>query len=188
MDEQVRERRAALRSAGRACRGRLTGDRRAAVTAATVAAVLAEPLVAEARGVVATSPIGGEVDLRSAWPVLRGRGQVVALPRVVGEHLEIAAVADGGRLRPGWRGVPEPTGPALDLGDGEGWVALVPGLAFDAAGGRLGQGGGHFDRWLAAHPRVVPVGVALPCELHTAALPLLPHDVRMAVVIAAEAG
>mgnify|MGYP003693774087 CR=1 FL=1 len=40
-------------------------------------------------------------------------------------------------------------------------VVLVPCVGFTASGFRLGYGGGYFDRWLAAHPQVCAVGVAL---------------------------
>lgn len=62
-------------------------------------------------------------------------------------------------------------------------VVLVPGLAFDVAGGRLGYGGGTYDAWFAAHaPRAVRAGVAHP-DLVVAALPTEAHDVRMDVLV-----
>ena len=54
-------------------------------------------------------------------------------------------------------------------------VCIVPGLAFDCRGYRLGQGGGHYDRWLAAHPNVASVGLCLDACLSDA-LPTEAHD------------
>jgi 5-formyltetrahydrofolate cyclo-ligase len=61
-------------------------------------------------------------------------------------------------------------------------LAVMPLLAFTAEGGRLGQGGGHYDRWLAGHPATLPVGLAWDCQL-VAALPLEPHDLPLRAVV-----
>jgi 5-formyltetrahydrofolate cyclo-ligase len=63
-------------------------------------------------------------------------------------------------------------------------VVLVPGLAFTAAGGRLGQGGGWYDRFLASvdRSRCTIVGVAFAEQL-VDTLPLEPHDVLMDLVV-----
>lgn len=61
-------------------------------------------------------------------------------------------------------------------------LVIVPLIAFTAAGGRLGQGGGHYDRWLAAHPRVVAVGIGWDTQL-VESLPLEPHDRLLRVVV-----
>jgi 5,10-methenyltetrahydrofolate synthetase len=63
-------------------------------------------------------------------------------------------------------------------------VVVVPCLGFTRAGHRLGSGGGYFDRWLAAHPHVVAVGVGWDCgELDALAFAAEPHDVPLAFVI-----
>jgi 5,10-methenyltetrahydrofolate synthetase len=63
-------------------------------------------------------------------------------------------------------------------------VVVVPCLGFTRGGHRLGSGGGYFDRWLAAHPHVVAVGVAWDCgELDPIAFAAQPHDVPLAFVV-----
>jgi len=63
-------------------------------------------------------------------------------------------------------------------------VVVVPCVGFTAAGHRLGSGAGYYDRWLAAHPHVVAVGVAWSfAELDVAALVAEPHDVALAFVV-----
>jgi len=54
-------------------------------------------------------------------------------------------------------------------------IVVVPLLAFTAQGHRLGQGGGHYDRWLEANPDVPAIGLAWDCQL-AETLPLEPHD------------
>ena len=61
-------------------------------------------------------------------------------------------------------------------------VAFVPLIGFTAAGGRLGQGGGHYDRWLAANPQIVALGLAWDCQLRDS-LPIEPHDRALRAVI-----
>lgn len=54
-------------------------------------------------------------------------------------------------------------------------AAFVPLLGFTAAGDRIGQGGGHYDRWLAANPSVLALGLAWDCQLRDS-LPTEAHD------------
>ena len=61
-------------------------------------------------------------------------------------------------------------------------VVFVPLIGFGADGGRLGQGGGHYDRWLAAHPRALAIGLAWDCQL-VEHLPQELHDRPLAAVI-----
>lgn len=59
-------------------------------------------------------------------------------------------------------------------------IALVPGLAFDRVGGRLGHGKGHYDRLLPGLPAgSVVVGVTADCLVREQPLPWEPHDVRV---------
>jgi 5-formyltetrahydrofolate cyclo-ligase len=61
-------------------------------------------------------------------------------------------------------------------------LVIVPLLAFTADGARLGQGGGHYDRWLAENPVVPAVGLAWDCQL-VDGLPLEPHDRLLRAVV-----
>jgi 5-formyltetrahydrofolate cyclo-ligase len=61
-------------------------------------------------------------------------------------------------------------------------LVVVPLLAFTAGGDRLGQGAGHYDRWLADHPGVTAVGLGWDCQL-VDILPVEPHDKRLAAVV-----
>jgi 5-formyltetrahydrofolate cyclo-ligase len=61
-------------------------------------------------------------------------------------------------------------------------LVFVPLLAFTAAGARLGQGGGHYDRWLAGNPEVTAVGMAWDSQL-VDSLPLEPHDRALRAVV-----
>ena len=61
-------------------------------------------------------------------------------------------------------------------------VAFVPLVGFTAGGVRLGMGAGHYDRWLAAHPDTLAVGLAWDCQ-ESAALPVEPHDRALDAIV-----
>lgn len=112
-------------------------------------------------------------------------GVGVFLPRVHGDELELFRVRDlDADLAPGHRGIREPLPAArrparVDRVD----TFLVPGAAFDADGNRVGYGGGHFDRLLAAaRPAACRIGVAFEAQILDA-VPREPHDVAMDAVV-----
>lgn len=105
-------------------------------------------------------------------PILRAalaEGKQLFLPRVAGKVMETVPVQDLHALRPGAYGIAEPDAPAVPLPPGT--LALLPCLAMDARGVRLGRGGGYYDRFLAGYggPRLVLCPAAL-------VLPALPRD------------
>jgi 5-formyltetrahydrofolate cyclo-ligase len=107
-------------------------------------------------------------------------GCAVALPRVVAKDapLQFHHVPDGAVLEPGSFGIPEP----LDH-----WsravpdVLLVPLLAFDHHGHRLGYGGGFYDRTLEAL-KVPAIGIAYAGQ-EVSSLPAEPHDMALSLVL-----
>ena len=104
----------------------------------------------------------GEADPAALLEQLARRGAALALPRVVAKDLPLAFHIWRPRqeLVPGAYGIPEPD-PSWRLVTPA--IVLVPLLAFDAAGRRLGYGGGYYDRTLAAlraGHTITAVGVA----------------------------
>ncbi|MDE2563804.1 MAG: 5-formyltetrahydrofolate cyclo-ligase [Sphingomonadales bacterium] len=80
---------------------------------------------------------------------------------------------------------PDPHGamqPGADAGTIVPDVLFVPLVGFTAGGHRLGQGGGYYDRWLAAHPGTIAIGLAWDCQL-VDALPVEPHDHPLQAVV-----
>ncbi|HEX2793584.1 MAG TPA: 5-formyltetrahydrofolate cyclo-ligase [Croceicoccus sp.] len=61
-------------------------------------------------------------------------------------------------------------------------VLFVPLLGFTESGARLGQGGGHYDRWLADHREALPIGLAWDVQ-KVDMLPLEPHDRLLAAIV-----
>lgn len=78
-------------------------------------------------------------------------GKQVAVPKVFGDEMRFIYLTDLTRVEKGYAGIPEPVddGP---VADDPGALVLMPGLAFDKEGHRIGYGGGFYDKFLAAEP------------------------------------
>ncbi len=78
-------------------------------------------------------------------------GKQVAVPKVYGDEMKFICLADLSQVEKGYAGIPEPIadGPVADDPTA---LVLMPGLAFDPQGHRIGYGGGFYDRFLAAEP------------------------------------
>lgn len=111
-------------------------------------------------------------------------GKGLILPRVgAGNVLHLHAVESLARLAPGYRGILEPAAGLPEVAVTAIDFALVPGVGFDRRGGRLGYGGGWYDRLLAQPGWRCPVwGVAFACQIIDE-LPLDPHDQPVAAVV-----
>lgn len=158
-------RKAALRRERIAARDALPAAQRDAASAA-IRTHLQHHLV-DVEQLAAFSPIRNEVDLRPLLEQQLQRGGAVAFPRVTGDTLVFATVEAIADLRPGKFGVAEPSGNAIDLGSLD--VVLVPGVAFDRDGRRIGFGGGYYDRALAEisrrNPHAIFIGVAFELQI-----------------------
>jgi len=147
--------------------------------ARTLAAhLLAAPEVRRAATVAAYVSVGSEPGTGPLLDALQTSGRRVLLPRLQPDNdLDWSEYAGAASLQRGRCGVLEPDGDLLGVeAIGHADVVLVPGLAVDARGYRLGRGGGSYDRALGR----VPVGT-LTCVLlydHEVGLdvPVEPHD------------
>lgn len=103
----------------------------------------------------------------------------VFLPRFNRSYFEFRRITDLADLTPGTFHVPEPPSDAPLLTLDTVTHALIPGLAFDRTGRRLGRGNGGFDRWLAdlrnTNAQAIVWGIALECQL-TDTVPFEAHD------------
>jgi 5-formyltetrahydrofolate cyclo-ligase len=127
-------------------------------------------------------PIRSEVDPRPLMEALLDRGQDVALSQILHPHLSFRLWQPGDVLVKGGFGVREPGPDAPEVFPS---ALLVPLVAFDRRGGRIGYGKGHFDRAIAAleaqHP-VLTIGLAYAVQ-EIEQVPVEPHDRLLDVII-----
>jgi 5-formyltetrahydrofolate cyclo-ligase len=184
---------AALYEAKRALRERILRERDALPLARRVelgeriaAGVAALPSFANARIVLITLPFRSEWNSRPLIEAALARGKTVAAPRVDGQTrmLELHAILDLSKdVVPGYQGIPEPL-PALPRIAPEtvDW-ALVPGVAFDRTGGRVGYGGGFYDRLLPLLPgNAARVAGAFDLQM-VDRVPAAIHDLRVSTIV-----
>lgn len=129
-------------------------------------------------------PLGDEIDCRPALETFKEAGAEVALPVVAGQGqvLIFRAWSPGDPLDSGPFGTAHPTVRAAVVTP---TLLLLPLIAFDATGQRLGYGAGYYDRTVAAlrkGPGVNVIGVAYD-EQEVAAVPVDGHDQRMDAVM-----
>ncbi|WP_228990783.1 5-formyltetrahydrofolate cyclo-ligase [Streptomyces sp. DH8] len=171
-----------------ASRALLTEEDVARNAALLAVSALLLPELAEARTVAAYVSVGREPGTRDLLEALRERGTRVLLPVLLPDNdLDWAAYEGAERLLPAGRGLLEPAGPRLGPAAVlEADAVLLPGLAVDGSGMRLGRGGGSYDRVLArltaagAHP---PLVVLLYGNEVVARVPSEPHDHPVDVVV-----
>jgi 5-formyltetrahydrofolate cyclo-ligase len=125
--------------------------------------------------------LGDEADPALLLEMLAEMGCTIAFPRVVAKNqaLEFHHVPEGYVLMPGTFGIHEPLAhwPLVTPA-----VLLVPLLAFDSGGHRLGYGGGYYDRTLAALKTVRTIGIAYAGQ-EVETLPHEDHDIRLEAVL-----
>jgi 5-formyltetrahydrofolate cyclo-ligase len=129
-------------------------------------------------------PIGDEIDVRPLLQRLRADGHAIVLPRVVRAQapLTFGGWGDGDELEPGPFGTLQPPAIAGTLVPD---VLILPLLAFDRQGYRLGYGGGYYDRTLAVlrgQRAVTAIGVAYAAQ-EVEAVPHDRHDQRLDWVV-----
>lgn len=158
--------------------------RRAACDPASAGAALAEHVLASGlippgARVAGFWPMGGEIDLRPLLHALHARGHALALPYTTprGQPLVFRAWAPGAAMERGRGGTQHPAAPEEAHPD----ALLVPLLAFDRAGRRLGYGGGYYDRTLPLFPHALRLGVAFAAQ-EAEEVPAGPDDVRLPFV------
>lgn len=123
-------------------------------------------------------PVGGEIDGRPLLAALAKAGRQIALPRVTSRtgDARFFAWRAGDALTADAFGVPSPP-PSKEVAPS---LILTPLLAFDRAGGRLGQGGGHYDRIISLYRAhgAIAVGLAY-AEQEMERVPSGAHDAHL---------
>jgi 5-formyltetrahydrofolate cyclo-ligase len=179
----IEDAKAELRVQARARRDALPASARAAAARAIAARPF--PVALTPRTIVSGfMPLGSEISPIALMRMLAAAGAQLALPVVCGrgKPLSMRAFSFGQRLVPGVWGIREPAADAAEVFPD---ILLVPLLAFDRGGHRIGYGAGHYDHTFA-HLRksndVTGIGLAFSVQ-ETPAIPALSHDVALDFVL-----
>ncbi len=132
--------------------------------------------------VLAFASIHNEVRTQAAMKAAWESGKRVLLPRVVGDELRLHLVASETELVEGAFAVPEPPETAPEVHPSEVEFALVPALAVDPRGYRIGYGGGYYDKLLPLLANACTCAVAYDFQL-ISEVPQLPFDVAVDLVV-----
>lgn len=108
-------------------------------------------------------------------------GKQIALAKCYGDDMRFIQVSDLNTLSKSKSGVPEPIADEPE-GDDETALVLMPGLAFDAAGHRLGYGKGYYDKFLAREPHHPTVALCFDFQMLDS-IEHDPHDVPVDLVL-----
>ena len=133
----------------------------------------------EAKTVLLYYPIHNEVDLRPLLAKYAGQ-KTLLLPVTHRRSMEVRPYDGEEMMRKGHFGIPEPQTPTHKGGID---LIIVPGVAFDRHGHRIGRGGGYYDRFLLKHPASVKIGVCYDFQLRKHDLPHTWRDHKMNRVV-----
>ena len=130
---------------------------------------------------------GSEVDAARIDAFARASGWAVAYPRVVAGTRALAfAVAGLDELVASGLGLREPPAESAAVAVADIAAFIVPGLAFDRAGGRIGWGRGHYDATFAVAPAALRIGLAFARQI-VERVAREPHDVALDFIITEDA-
>ncbi|MFG0287875.1 MAG: 5-formyltetrahydrofolate cyclo-ligase [Rhodopirellula sp. JB044] len=150
--------------------------------------LFALPQYAAAEHVLWYIDVRSETRTRHALPDALECGKKVVVPYCIGEDLELFHLESVDELATGRFGILEPKESLRSLEEKRVPIdridlILVPGVAFDRQGGRIGHGKGFYDKLLAgARVDTLRVALAYECQLFDE-VPMMPHDVAMNLVI-----
>lgn len=191
-DPNLADQKRALRQLTRARLSQITLDQWRTRSAAAAEQLLSRPEWHHAQRILAFLPLKDELDLSAALVSALGSGKTVALPRFdsgVGRYCAAILTFSCDPSDPfaalptGAFGIrePAPSAPTLPLNQLD--FILVPGVAFDASGRRIGRGKGFYDRLLAeTNSNCLKCGVAVDDQL-IEGIPVEPHDIAMNVIL-----
>ncbi len=181
----VQEDKAVLRARLLAARARLSAEQRTGAGRAIRDALLSRPEVQMAGTIAAYYSVGAEPDTRGLVYALWKRGSYVLLPVLLADgDLDWASYEGPDSMLPGPRGLLEPGEPprgieAVARAD----AVLVPALAVDRGGNRLGRGGGSYDRVLARVGPLIPLIALIYDDELLDHVPAERHDVPVRAAV-----
>jgi len=178
----IAEEKTALRLALRRQAAGIPADMRREIDRAIAQRVLAFPAFQTADTIFCFFSVGTEIDTHSILEQSLQWGKTLCLPRCQpGGIMEPVAVSDLSALTDTFFDIPQPDADIPAVSPETIDLAVIPGLAFDEQGYRLGQGGGYYDRFL---PKLSGVSIGLCRRIASLpAVPREPHDYPVSILV-----
>ncbi len=190
----IAEEKTLLRKEMRAKSRALPAEYRAKADEAICRHVRSSAEYVSAKTVFAYLGVGWEIDTRPLLEQILRDGKRLCLPLCTGPHeMAVCVVSDLSELVPGAYNIPEPSKKSLTISPAEVDLTLVPCVAADRAGHRLGQGGGYYDAFLKRYTgpafllcREAALLPEIPVENHDFSLPFLVTETKVFSFLRAE--
>ena len=185
MSDKLQTEKKKMRAAILALREAMPPAARSAASRAIIDKVCGLPQYAEATVVLTYMGFGSEIETQSFFERIIADGKIAVLPRVdrASQTLMLHAARSTSDLLTGKWGIREPRADAPTVSIDEIDFLLMPGVAFDRFGNRLGYGRGYYDKLLLiADPALTRVAAAFSCQI-VEAVPVGPTDQRIDCII-----
>lgn len=139
---------------------------------------------AEAGCIALYSAIRQEVDTAGIATAAFESGKRVLFPALCGEQMVFRMLTGPNKMQEGAFGIPEPCPTGIEHQADEADLIVVPGVAFDRSGHRIGYGKGYYDRFLQ-HPgkKACLVGLCHDFQLLDGAISVDAHDIQMDIIV-----
>ena len=124
---------------------------------------------------------GTEIDTISLIKMLWKEGRHVYVPKVNGREMDFYEITSMQDLKKGYRDILEPIDTLLPV-HGISGIMVMPGLAFDRMGHRIGYGGGFYDKYLSENRYLCSVGVAYDFQI-VENVPTEENDVPLDIIV-----
>ena len=185
--EELLEEKKRLRKSYIKKRQAFTGKERAAADESIIGKILSLGEFKEAELIFLYASVRGEFPAERLLGEILKRGKKAAFPRVTADGLmsfyEVGSLEE---LSEGFMGIREPWGEALERKRERADMVVVPGCAFDRDFGRLGYGGGYYDRFLSDSSQTLALAPGYGLQLCREGLPKEKWDVRMDIIVTEE--
>ena len=173
---------AELRKEIRRRKGQYSTAELKALSAPIISRLMAHPRVRKASTILMYYSLADEVCTHQAINQLLAEGKKVLLPKVTdGKHMELRLYTSPDDLALGAYNIMEPTGETFTCYN-EIDTAVIPGMAFDASGNRMGRGKGYYDRFLALLPKAYKIGICFSFQFVNN-IPTSPLDIPVDEVL-----
>ena len=171
-----------LRAKLKAIRGSIPEADRAACSKEIAAHIRSMPEYKSAKCVLLYCPIGSEPDILPVAEAAAAAGKIIAFPVVSGKDMVFCTAKETASFNKGSMGIPEPDlSEGVIVSDFTDTLCVVPALAADRNGNRIGYGGGYYDRFLKQYSGFSVCAVFSRLLLEE--LPAEPYDVSVDAIV-----